>query len=85
MRSLVFRHKKSYAPRHDSGPQKDRFKYQIFEDLTRINFVKMRALAADSRVAAAWSANGQIRYRVGDDPTVRRVRNVLESVDKILA
>jgi hypothetical protein len=84
MRGLVFRHKKAHAPKYESGPQKDRFKYPIFEDLTRLNFAKMRALAADFRVAAAWSSNGQIRYRVGNDPTVRRVRNVLESVDKIL-
>jgi hypothetical protein len=85
MRSLVFRHKKRFAPKYEAGPQKDRFKYLIFEDLTRLNFNKMRALAADPRVAAAWSANGQIRYRIGDDPTIRRVRNVLESVEKILA
>jgi hypothetical protein len=85
LRGLVFRHKKNYAPKFESGPQKDRFKFLIFEDLTRLNFAKMRALAADPRVAAAWSANGQIRYRVGDDPTVKRVRCVLETVDKILS
>jgi hypothetical protein len=84
MRGLVFRHKKAQAPKYKSGPQKDRLKYLIFEDLTRLNFAKMRALAADSRVAMAWSSNGQICYRVGDDPTARRVRNMLKSVDKIL-
>jgi hypothetical protein len=46
MRSLVFRHKKRFAPKFEAGPQKDRFKYLIFEDLTRLNFNKMRALAA---------------------------------------
>jgi hypothetical protein len=40
-RDLGFRHKKSYMPKYESGPQKDRFKYLIFEDLMRLNFAKM--------------------------------------------
>ncbi len=44
----------------------------------------MRALAADTRVAASWTAYGQIRYRLVDDPTVRRVGNVLDPLSKIL-
>ncbi len=41
MRDLVFRHRKSYMPKYESGPQKDRFKYLTFEDLMRLNFAKM--------------------------------------------
>jgi hypothetical protein len=44
----------------------------------------MRALAADARVAASWTAHGQIRYRLVDDPTLRRVNNVLDLLNKIL-
>jgi hypothetical protein len=84
LRALVFRHKKAYAPKHADGPAKDRYKYLVFEDLTALSFAKMRALAADSRVAASWSSYGQIRYRLNDDPTIRRVGNVMDSVDKIL-
>ncbi len=44
----------------------------------------MRALVADDRVAASWTSHGQIRYRLVDDPTIRRVTNVLALLDKIL-
>jgi hypothetical protein len=47
-------------------------------------FAKMRALAADDRVAASWTSHGQIRYRLVDDPTIRRVTNVMAPLDKIL-
>jgi hypothetical protein len=41
MRDLVICHKKSYMLKYESGPQKDRFKCLIFEDLMRLNFAKM--------------------------------------------
>jgi hypothetical protein len=44
----------------------------------------MRALAVDERVDACWSANGQLRYRLVGDPTVRRVANILDPISKIL-
>ncbi len=83
-RSLVFRHKKSYAPKLADGPNKGRYKYSLFEDLTALTFSKMRALAADPRVAASWTSHGQIRFRLLDDPTVRKVNSVLDPLDKIL-
>jgi hypothetical protein len=83
-RSLVFRHKKAYAPKRADGPSKGRYLYSIYEDLTALTFAKMRALAADDRVAASWTSHGQIRYRLVDDPTIRRVTNVMAPLDKIL-
>ncbi len=44
----------------------------------------MRALAADDRIAACWSAGGQLRFRLTDNPTVKKVANVFDSVDKII-
>jgi hypothetical protein len=44
----------------------------------------MRALATDTKVAASWMAHRQIRYRLVDAPTVRRVNNVLDLLNKIL-
>jgi hypothetical protein len=83
-RSLVFRHKKAYAPKLADGPNRGRYKYSLFEDLTALTFSKMRALAANARVTASWTSHGQIRYRLLDDPTVRKVACVLDPVDKIL-
>jgi hypothetical protein len=85
LRSLMFRHKKKYAPKHSTGPMKDRYRYLVFEDLTKLTFAKMRAIALDPSVAACWSANGQLRYRLVDDPTIRRVHDVLDTVAHILA
>lgn len=42
IRALIFRHKKAFAPKHVAGPLKDRYKFQIFEDLTSINSRRCR-------------------------------------------
>jgi hypothetical protein len=84
LRQLVFKHKKAYAPKHESGSLRGKYVYQVFEDLTKTSFQKMRALAADKRVDACWSANGQLHNRLVGDPTVRRVANILDPVSKIL-
>ncbi len=83
-RALVFRHKKAYAPKQADGPSNGRYLYSIFEDLTALTFAKMRALAADDRVAANWTSHGQIHYRLVDDPTIRNFTNVMAPMDKIL-
>ncbi len=84
LRQLVFKHKKAYAPKNDSGPLRGKYVYQIFEDLTRTSFQKMQALSVDARVDACWSANGQLRYRLVGNHTVRRVANILDPISKIL-
>jgi hypothetical protein len=84
LRALIFKHKKAFAPKHAAGPNKDRFKFQVFEDLTSTNFKKMRALATDDRIAACWSAGGQLRFRLLDDPTIRKVSCVFDPIDKII-
>jgi hypothetical protein len=89
MKALVFRHKKEFAPRETggSGPhgRTSRYLYSFFDDLTRMNFLKMKALAADERVASCWVANGHIKYKLVDSQEVRRVSCVLDTVDKILS
>jgi hypothetical protein len=84
IRGLIFKHRKQFAPKHTAGPHRDRYRYQVYEDLTSSNFKKMRALAADDRIAACWSAGGQLRFRLTDNPTVRKVANVFDSIDKII-
>jgi hypothetical protein len=56
----------------------------VFEDLTSTNFKKMRALASDDRIAACWSTGGQLRFRLLDDPTIRKVSCVFDPIDKII-
>ncbi len=88
-RSLVFKHKKAFAPR-ERGPSSaspdrpGRYKYPIFEDLTKLTFTKMRAIAALPSVEACWSSGGQLRFKLKDNPIVHRVPNLLLPADKIV-
>jgi hypothetical protein len=73
----------SSSPSSTRGP---RMLFPFYEDLTRDNFLKMKALAADQRVTACWSVGGQLRFRLSNSPeVVRRVKSVYDSVDKILS
>jgi hypothetical protein len=50
-----------------------------------VTFTKMRSIALDPGVVAYWSSNGQLRFRRVDEPTIRRVHDVLDSMAHILA
>jgi hypothetical protein len=83
IRTLIFIQKKVLrAKKHLDRPAKDRYKFLAFEDLAALMFAKMWALAADSRVAASSPAYGQIRYRLMDDPNIRRVGNIMDFTSK---
>ncbi len=89
IRAMVFKHKRAFAPREAlSAPNRERpgrYCFPLFEDLTKTNFSKMRALATDPRVGACWSSGGTLRYKLKDSNTVLLVSNVLDTVDKILS
>jgi hypothetical protein len=88
LKAIIFRHKKEFAPREtgESGPRgrSSRYLYSFFEDLTWTTIMKMKALAADERVATCWTSNGNIRYKLVDSQVVKKVNWVLNPVDKIL-
>lgn len=94
LRNLVLRLKRDHAPRlpveqgrSRSAPQRPgKFAYPIYEDLTRINFQKMRALAQHELVESCWSINGALRFKMKDDDTntIRRVKSVFMSVEEII-
>jgi hypothetical protein len=91
LKQTLFLFKKEFSPKAPStsssspshrGP---RMLYPFYEDLTRDNFMKLKALAADQRVSACWSVGGQLRYRLASHPAVVRcVKSVYDSVDSIL-
>jgi hypothetical protein len=88
IKATIFKHKKEFAPKEigGSGPhgRASRYLYPFFDDLTRTNFSKMRALAADERVSACWTSNGVIKYKLVDSQEIKKVSCVFDSVDKIL-
>lgn len=86
-RGVIFKHKKNHAPRDTETARPGfpgKYKYSIFEDLTRLTFQKMRAIANHPAVAASWSAGGQIRFKLKDRETVYKVKSILDPVEKII-
>ena len=97
MRALVFRLKKEFAPRESTrattrnsgaageGPSRPaRLRYQMYDDLTRINFKKMKAIGDDKRVDQCWSTNGQLKFKLVGSDTVKTVKSVFDSIDNII-
>ncbi len=97
LRSLMFRLKRELAPREVSEPagagtasrgdrvRPGRYLYPFYEDLTRANFHKFRALSLHEAVQSCWTVNGSLRYKLKDDDTIRRVRSVFATVEDIIA
>jgi hypothetical protein len=92
MRGLIFKHKRAYAPRDQPSPsraasgreERGRVRFSIFEDLTKMNFTKMRAIASHESVEACWSTGGQLRFKMMDSDAIKKVKNILDPVEKII-
>jgi len=61
-----------------------RFRYPLYDDLTKANVAKMRAISQDERVQACWSVNGQIRFKLKDSNSVKKLHSILAPLDEIL-
>lgn len=97
IRALMFRLKKDFATKAPVQPSSTRsqssstnssragkFLYPFYEDLTRHNFRKMRAIAQHERVESCWSVNGILRFKLKNDSAIRRVKDIYDPVDKII-
>ena len=91
LRDLVFSLKKDHATREqptstreDGEVRVGRFKFPLYDDLTKSNLAKMKAIGQDDRVLACWSVGGQIRYKLKNAEGVRKVTSVLDPLEKIL-
>jgi hypothetical protein len=85
-RLAVLRNKKNNIPMPtDEEKSAGAKRYIIAEDLTGPSFRMLRYLQADDRVSKVWSAEGQIRYVLKSDPTIKKVTSVYLTVDQILA
>jgi hypothetical protein len=95
IKSMLFRLKKEFAVREASNnnsnstasnnrPSQGRFRHPFYEDLTRHNFAKLRAISQHELVESAWSVSGSIRFKLKDEILVRKVKSVFASVDDIV-
>lgn len=99
IRALIFRFKRDFAPRHPADRQQQqqqqpgsskrmvsgKFKHPLFEDLTRTNFHKMRALASHELVQSCWSVSGNLRFKLKNEERIRRVKCVFDPIEKIIS
>lgn len=86
-KSLCFRYRKNYAPTACArgDPDRERQSYPFFDDLTRTAAHKLAEIKASDRVQSAWTINGQIRYKLKDSNTVKKVKSVFDSLETILS
>jgi hypothetical protein len=96
IKSLLFRLKKEFAVRETNRapatapsaatnrPSLGKLRHPFYEDLTRHNFSKLRAISQHERVESAWSVSGTIRYRLKNEILVRKVKSVFASVEDII-
>jgi hypothetical protein len=82
-RSLLFKHRKNSAPREAAagGDRPGRMKYPFYEDLTRLTFKQLKVIQADSRVTAAWTVSGVVRFKIENDENVYKVSSIYDTVD----
>jgi len=91
IRALVFRLRRDHAPREEPeqggrGHQRPgRYLFPFYEDLTRLNFAKLRAISQHEKVQSCWSVSGSLRFKLKDDDTVRRVKSVFATVEDIIS
>ena len=96
MRALCFMLRKEFAPKEvitraatrNSGAQdnsRPRYLYQMYDDLTRTNFLKIKAIGDDKRVHQCWANNGQLKFKLVDSTQVRKVFNVFDSINQIVS
>ena len=99
IRSLCFQYKRDHAPREPASQQagggpragdgqpeerRGRFAYPLYDDLTKPTLFKMRAISQDERVAACWTVNGRIHFKLKNSDIVRKVVSIQDPLDTIL-
>jgi prefoldin subunit 5 len=60
------------------------YTFPFQEDLTRVNFMKMRAISKHEQVQSCWSVNGSLRFRLVNSIAVKRVVSVFDPVEAII-
>jgi hypothetical protein len=85
-RSLLFKHRRDYAPREAAagGDRPGKMKYPFYEDLTRATFRQLKLIQSDERVSAAWTVSGTVRFKLVDEEKVFKVSNMYDTVDDLI-
>lgn len=90
-RSVIFRHRKAYAPREEApantnrrGAEKaGRMAFAFFEDLTKATFRQLQAIKACEEVLSAWTVSGSIRFKTKNSETIYKVSSIFDTVESL--
>ena len=94
-RSIIFRHRKSSAPREEltntttrrgaeGGRERSgRMLFPFFEDLTRATFKQLQSIKSTEGVVAVWSVSGIIKFKLADDEQIYKVSSLYDTVDSL--
>lgn len=98
LKSICFRYRKDHAPREsnvgvsgrgatasEGSERAARLRFPFHDDLTRPALFLLKALQGHEKVQACWSINGQLRYKLKNSDTVKKVKSVFDHVDDILS
>lgn len=89
-RTIILQCQKEFGRRSESPNPRDTSRppplcHPIFEDTTSELYRFKQRLAAHEGVAAAWIAGGAVRFKLVNSDTVKKVRNIFEPIEDIVA
>lgn len=85
MRNLFLKYRRSHMPAPTAAEVTKGVSYfTATPDLTRTNYVKMKALRRNANVTAAWTLDGHIFFKLRDKEELFNVDNVFEEADRIV-
>jgi hypothetical protein len=69
----------------NGAERRGKFKYLVFEDLTRLTFSKMRAISQHADVDTCWSVSGVLKFKLKDSNIVHKVKSILQPAEEIVS
>jgi hypothetical protein len=92
-KAICFKFRRDYARRVNNtgtrskgaanGGRPDRLCFPFHDDLPRATLNRMLELQAHKDVQACWSINGNLRFKLKNSETVRRVNSIFEPLDSL--
>lgn len=85
VKQSVMKHRKAIPAPSDNEREAGCRRFVLVEDLTPEAYGLLRALQQDARTEKVWSTNGHIFYTRPGVPGYKKVRNIFDDIETILA
>jgi TolA-binding protein len=91
-RSLLFKHRKEFAPRDGPAPaaaasatKPAKMRFPFYEDLSRLTFKQLMNIQQNEQVVSAWTVSGVICFKVKDNNAVFKVSSIYDTVEELVS